>query len=144
MTFGFGDYWITDAKATIRERSHDIFRLLQNAYWMDGRDEKVMGKAIENSQNFAVFENGTDKVIGYARVVTDYATFYYLCDVFVDEEYRRRGIGKTMLDWIILEEAKWNGLKGMLKTQDAMDLYRKYGFEECESVCMIRKNKDRT
>ena len=53
MTFGFGDYWITDAKATIRERSHDIFRLLQNAYWMDGRDEKVMGKAIENSQNFA-------------------------------------------------------------------------------------------
>lgn len=101
-----------------------------------------MHDAIVNSLNYAVFESASERLVGYARVVTDYATVYYLCDVFVDEFFRGLGLGKMLIEWILLHEEKLNGINGLLKTRDAKALYENYGFEECQSICMIKKGTD--
>ena len=81
----------------------------------------------------------TQSIVGVARVVTDYATVYYVCDVFVDEEFRCMGLGKALVEWIVLNETKLSGVNGLLKTRDAKALYEKYGFEEYKAICMVQK-----
>ena len=135
----FEIYYLTDDKTKILAKHTEIHALLQNAYWAKERSASVMRDAIANSLNYAVFETGSDRLIGYARVVTDYATIFYLCDVFVDEEFRGRGICKKLIEHILLHEEKLSGVNGLLKTGDAKPLYEKYGFEECQSICMVKK-----
>ena len=71
-------------------------------------------------------------------------TSYYLSDVYIDEEFRGRGLGKKLVEWIILHEEKLSGINGLLKTRDAVNLYKKYGFEECKAVCMVRIDRGKT
>ena len=134
----FDEFYLTDDKRLIIEKCHEVHELLKNAYWTRDRSESVTLKAISNSLNFAIFELNTEQLVGFARVITDYSTIYYLSDVYIDEEFRGRGLGKKILEWIIIHEDKLSGINGLLKTKDAVDLYKKYGFEECEAVCMIR------
>jgi len=135
----FETYYLTDDKTKILAKHTEVHALLQNAYWAKERSASVMRDAIANSLNYAVFETGSDRLIGYARVVTDYATIFYFCDVFVDEEFRGRGICKKLIEHILLHEEKLSGVNGLLKTGDAKPLYEKYGFEECQSICMVKK-----
>lgn len=79
--------------------------------------------------------------MGFARVVTDYATVFYLSDVYIDEEFRGLGLGKKLIEWIVYYEDKLVGINGLLKTRDAKTLYKKYGFEECKAICMVHKRK---
>ena len=71
-------------------------------------------------------------------MVTDYATVFYLCDVYVEEAFRGRGLGKKLIEWIVVHEDKFAGISGLLRTRDAKELYEELGFAECGAVCMVR------
>ena len=135
----FGKFYMTDEKKVILERYEEVNNLLIKAYWAKDRDSSLMRTAIENSLNYAVFEAKSQSIVGFARVVTDYATVYYVCDVFIAEEFRCMGLGKALVEWIVLNETKLSGVNGLLKTRDAKALYEKYGFEECKAICMVQK-----
>lgn len=110
--------------------THDY--LSNHSYWAQGRPRDVVEKAIANSLNFGVYDGETQ--VGFARVVTDYATFAWLCDVFIAEVYQGGGLGKWLVSTILthpeLEQLKY----WILATRDAHGLYRKYGgFEQIRS-----------
>ncbi len=118
-------FYITDKKEKIQI---DIVKsLLGQSYWANQRCKDVIKKSIENSLCYGAYLKETDKQIAFARVITDYATTYYICDVIVDAEYRGLGIGKSLVD-IIINDLRLAGLRGILATGDAHDLYEKFGF----------------
>lgn len=99
--------------------------LSQRSYWAKGRPLDVVRSSIENSLCFGVYKS--DQQIGFARVVTDYATFSWLCDVFIVENYRGRGLGKRLVAAIV-EHPKLQDVKRfLLATSDAHQLYAQYG-----------------
>ncbi len=134
----FDNFYLTDDTAILLDKYVEINTLLQNAYWAKDRDASVMREAIANSLNYAFLESDSERLVGYARVVTDYATVFYLCDVFIDAEFRGLGLGKKLIEHILLHEDRLIGISGLLKTGGAKPLYEKYGFEECKSICMIK------
>ena len=121
-----GEYLIsTDAPRLDLGAIHDF---LSTSYWAAGVPEDVVKRSVENSLVFGVYR-GKEQV-GFARVVTDYATFAYLADVFVLEAHRGRGLGKWLIE-VVLSHPDLRGLRRwMLATGDAHELYRKYGFAE--------------
>lgn len=103
-----------------------IHDFLTRSYWARGIPRVVVEKSIVHSLPFGVY-HGTRQV-GFARVVTDYATFAYLSDVFIVEEYRGQGLSKWLLE-IIVAHPELQGLRRwMLMTRDAHGLYTKAGF----------------
>lgn len=101
---------------------------LSRAYWADKRERAVIEKSIQNSLNFGVYDGS--RQIGFARVVTDRATFAYLCDVFIHEDYRGKALGKWLME-CILHHPELTGLRRWsLATRDAHGLYRQFGFTE--------------
>lgn len=133
----FGNFYLTDNKQLILSKCLEVNQLPKNAYWAQDRDASAMRTAILNSLNYAVFETCSNRLAGFARVVTDYATVFYLCDVFVDENFREIGLGKELIECIVLHEEKLREINGILKTRDAKGLYERYGFEECRAICMV-------
>ena len=99
--------------------------LTEEAYWTTGRTREMTEKSIENSLCFGVYHQ--DQQIGFARVITDYTIFAYLCDVFVLADYQGQGLGKwlteTILEVLDDEGVRWT----MLATRDAHELYEDYG-----------------
>ena len=126
-------YYIEKDKKNIHIK--EIMALLKQSYWAKNRTEETVKKSIENSLCYYVIEIDTEKLIGFARVITDWATTYYLCDVIVDEEYRGNRIGKTMVQTITEDEAL-KKLRGLLLTRDAHNLYEAYGFFRDTEGCM--------
>lgn len=101
--------------------------LSTDAFWAFGRDRQTVQQAAEGSLNFGVFDS-QDNLCAYARVVTDRATFAWLCDVYVDREYRGKGIG-LLLSRAVVDVLAPLGLKRvMLSTLDAHGLYEQVGF----------------
>lgn len=102
-----------------RLEPHVINTYLKRSYWAQGRSEEVTEKSLQHSECFGLYgeEQGGEQ-IGFARVITDYATFAYLADVFVLEAYQRRGLGKwlvkTVLSYPNLSTCRWE-----LGTKDA-------------------------
>lgn len=135
----FDGFYLTDEKDVILERYEEVNNLLKNAYWAKDREASTMWDAIANSLNYAIFHAESKCLVGFARVITDYATVYYVCDVFIAEEFRCMGLEKALVEWIVLNETKLSGVNGLLKTRDAKALYEKYGFEECKAICMVQK-----
>ncbi len=104
-----------------------MYEMLTRAYWAKGRTKEVIARYVQFSLVFGVYE-GT-RQIGLARVVTDYTTFAWLCDVFVHEDYRGKGIGKWLME-SILSHPDLQGLRRfLLATSDAHGLYSQYGFQ---------------
>lgn len=102
--------------------------LSEKSYWAKGRSMELVRKSMANSICFGLFEE--DKQIGFARVATDYVVFAWLMDLFIDPEYRNHGLGQMLLQYI-LEYPDLQTVNSMgLRTQDAHDLYRKFGFGE--------------
>ena len=100
---------------------------LQGAYWAKGRTLETVEKSLANSLNFAALQDG--KMVGFARVVTDRATFAWLCDVIVHESARGKGVGKALV-MAVVEHPDLGGIKRIvLATQDAHGLYSQFGFE---------------
>ncbi|GGX27383.1 N-acetyltransferase [Streptomyces malachitofuscus] len=102
--------------------------LSTDAYWALGRSRDKQDRAIGGSLNFGVYETVPGDQVAYARVVTDRATFAWLCDVYVDPSARGKGIG-TALVAAVREELRAHGPKRvMLATHDAHAVYEKLGF----------------
>jgi GNAT superfamily N-acetyltransferase len=100
--------------------------LSERSYWAQGIPREVVVRGIENAMCFGVYDSS--RQVGFARVITDYATFGYLADVFIDEAYRGRGLSKTLVG-IIMEAEVLSGLRRMiLVTRDAHTLYRRFDF----------------
>ncbi len=99
--------------------------LTKEAYWTTGRTGEMTKKTIENSLCFGVYHH--EKQVGFARVVTDYSIFAYLCDVFILSDYQGLGLGKWLTETILQvlddEGVRWT----MLATRDAHGLYEEYG-----------------
>jgi len=103
-----------------------IHGYLTRSYWSEGISREIVERGIANSLCFGVYEG--DKQIGFARVITDYATFAYLADVFIIESHRGKGLSKFLMESII-NDARLQGLRRwILGTRDAHRLYSKYGF----------------
>jgi len=100
--------------------------MLSRAYWAKDRTPEVITRSIQNSLVFGVYDN--DRQIGMARVVSDYATFAWLCDVFILEEYRGCGIGKWLIETILAHPDLQGLRRFLLATRDAHELYSRYGF----------------
>lgn len=118
------NYFISTDKSKIDiEYVHGF---LSQSYWSPGVPIKVVKKAMKGSLCFGVYYQ--DKQIGYARMVTDRATFAYLADVFIDENYRGKGLGKWLVE-AILAHPHLRGLRRiLLATKDAHKLYEQCGF----------------
>lgn len=120
----YGEYRITTDPSSINLKA--VHAYLAGAYWSEEIPQDIVARAIESSLCFSLL-NG-DRQIGFARVVTDRATFAYLCDVYVLEEYRGKGLGK----WLIGEVMSHPDLQGLrrfiLLTRDAHGLYSQFGF----------------
>ncbi len=103
-----------------------VHAYLESSYWAEGIPLPVVQRSIEGSLCFGVFAKGEQ--VAFARVVTDSATFAYLCDVYVLEGFRGRGLAKWMMDEIVAHP-KLQGLRRFtLATRDAHSLYARYGF----------------
>jgi GNAT superfamily N-acetyltransferase len=101
--------------------------LSTDAFWALGRDRRTVQQAAEGSLNFGVFDS-QDTLCAYARVVTDRATFAWLCDVYVDREYRGKGIGLLLSRAVVDALAPMDLKRVMLSTLDAHGLYEQVGF----------------
>lgn len=109
---------------------HDVDAIhayLTRAYWCEGIPREVVERATRNSLCFGLFDGSAQ--IGLARVVTDYATYAYLCDVYVLESHRGRGLGKWLVE-CVLAHPQLQGLRRFnLATRDAHELYQQFGFQ---------------
>ncbi len=103
-----------------------ICTFLSSAYWANQRSRATILKSLENSLCFGLYHH--NKQIGMARVITDYATFAYLCDVFVIKDYQGRGIGKFLMQTVLEYPDLTNLRRFMLATKDAHGLYSQVGF----------------
>ena len=99
--------------------------LSQRSYWAQGRSRELQEQAIENSLCFGIYAGA--RQVGFARVVTDFATFGWLCDVIVDESERGRGLGKWLITTIVAYPDLTSLRRLLLATRDAHELYRRYG-----------------
>ncbi len=95
------------------------------SYWAKGRSPETVQRSIEDSLCFGVYDAETQ--VGFARVVTDYATFAWLCDVFIAETHRKHGLGKWLIETITAQPELKKLHLFILATRDAHELYRRYG-----------------
>ncbi len=104
-----------------------IHNFISHTYWAPNIPIETIRRSIQGSLSFGVFEN--NRQIGFARVITDHATFAYIADVFIDEAYRGKGLSKWLME-VILKHPSLQGLRRiLLATRDAHDLYAKFGFK---------------
>lgn len=124
-----GEFQISTDPARIDLRAvHDF---LTNSYWARGIPFEMVQRSIQNSFCFGIYHG--DRQIGFARVITDRATFAYLADVFVLPDYRGRGLSKWLMECIIAHPDLQGLRRWMLATQDAHELYAQYGFSSLKA-----------
>ncbi len=112
---------------------HDY--LSNRSYWAAGVPFEIVKKSIENALCFGAYHQG--RQVGFARVVTDYATIAYIGDVFVLEPCRGRGLGKRLVK-MILDHPELQGLRlWLLGTKDAHGLYGKFGFKKVAETPLL-------
>ena len=115
----------------------DIARLLKMTYWADKRSIETIEKAVSHSSCYGIYTDDSEKLAGFARVISDYATSYYLCDVIIDPEYQHQGLGKALVSHIVTSP-EYKRIRGFLITRDAHELYRKFGFEVVDGRVMVK------
>ncbi|HZS06927.1 MAG TPA: GNAT family N-acetyltransferase [Blastocatellia bacterium] len=105
-----------------------IHRFLFGSYWAEGVPIEVVRKSVENSLRFGVYDG--ESQVGFARIISDFATYAYLADVFILESHRGRGLAKLLMKEI-MNHPELQGLRRFaLATRDAHGLYRQFGFTE--------------
>ena len=110
-----------------------IHGFLANCYWAKGISREVVTRSIEHSLCFGVYD-GSGAQVGFARVVSDFATVAYLGDVFVLESHRGRGLSKWMMECILQHPSLQNLRRWILLTRDAHGLYQQFGFTPLKSA----------
>jgi GNAT superfamily N-acetyltransferase len=105
-----------------------IHRILAGTYWSPGIRRDIVAEALRNSITAVAIEDATGETIGLARVVTDRATFAWLCDVFVDERWRGQGVARRLLEALESHPQLAGLRRWCLPTRDAAGLYEKFGY----------------
>jgi len=117
-----------------------IHGFLTRSYWSDGIPRETVMRAIENSLCFGVY-NGAEQV-GFARVISDFATYAYLADVFILEPYRERGLGKELVASVMAHPELQGLRRWSLGTRDAHGLYAQFGFTALENSSRMMEIAD--
>jgi GNAT superfamily N-acetyltransferase len=105
---------------------HDF--IANHSYWGQGRKIETVQRSLDHSLNFGVFKN--EEQVGFARVVTDFATFAWVADVFILPDYRGLGLAKWLMESILAHPDLQGFRRWVLATKDAHELYRRFGFRE--------------
>ncbi|MGC1381422.1 MAG: GNAT family N-acetyltransferase [Candidatus Baltobacteraceae bacterium] len=105
-----------------------VERLLRGSYWAAERSRNSIERSVRHALCFGLYEIASGRQIGLTRVVTDYVTFAWICDVVIEEKYRGKGLGTWMMESLfscpeIRDVGRW-----ILATRDAHGLYERYGF----------------
>ena len=133
MKWEFEGYTINTDKSLVPvDRVKDF---LSDSYWASDRSKELIEKTIMNSFCYGVYHD--DELVGFARVVSDYATMFWICDVYIDKSLRGKGLGKKLIG-CITETPEFKNLRGILGTRDAHGSYEQFGFERVESRFMTR------
>lgn len=140
MFKNFGDYFFSDDKAALQIES--VHQMLKDTYWCRGIPMTVLVKAIKNSICFGVYKN--NQQVGFARVVTDQATFAWLCDVIIHPDHQGKGLGKMLVSFVQAHPQLQKLRRVCLVTKDAHSLYEQFGFKVTETPknWMEIKNND--
>lgn len=124
-----GDYLIsTDPDKLDLDKIHAFLSL--ESYWAEGISRERLNTAIEHSLPFGIYHD--DVQIGFARAISDFSTFAYLADVYIDEEHRGRGLSKLLLEAALAHPRLLKLRRWMLGTRDAHGLYAQLGFVPLE------------
>jgi GNAT superfamily N-acetyltransferase len=105
-----------------------IQALIRTSYWAAERSRKNMEASLRNSRCFGLYDASNGRQIGLARVVTDYATFAWICDVIVERGYRRNGLGIWLMETVLADPQLRNVRRWTLATRNAHRLYERFGF----------------
>ncbi|MGM9985772.1 MAG: GNAT family N-acetyltransferase [Bacillaceae bacterium] len=137
------DKWEQDGFLISTNKAHldiDVVHafLNQQAYWSRGIPKEIVIKSIEHTTLcFGVFKKDVNKEVGeqvgFARVISDLATFAYLADVFILPNYRNLGLSKWLMETIVNHNELQSLRRFMLATRDAHTLYNQYGFEQVDN-----------
>jgi len=127
-----GDYLISDDPAKLD--LDRVCQLLADTYWAKTRARKTIATSIQNSIPFGVYHAG--RQIGFARIITDRATFAWFADVIIDPDYRGKSLGKWLVEVLISHPAAQVSLQ-LLRTKDAHALYEQNGFVRQD--CLTRR-----
>lgn len=119
-----GEYVVSSD--SLRLQIYNIHSFLSQSYWSPGIPLDVVKRAIEGSLCFGLYHHGAQ--IGFARVITDQATFAYLCDVYVLEAYRGQGLGRWLMECVASHPGLQYLRRFVLVTRDAHGLYERLGF----------------
>ncbi len=122
-----GEFLISTDKNLLQIDAIHAF-LTEESYWAKDRTREQTQKAIENSLCFGVYAG--EKQIGLARVITDFATFAYIGDVYITKDFRGLGLSKRLMETIVDYPELQNLRRWLLATRDAHALYEKFGFHE--------------
>ena len=133
METRLGEYIISDDAARIDPAVVKSF--LSKSYWAGQRSQAVIEKSIRHSLCFGVYFHA--QLVGFARVVTDWSTVYWLCDVWIEKTHRGQGLGKALVD-VVVHHSSLTGQIGILATRDAHDLYERFGFALVDGRFMRR------
>lgn len=106
-----------------------IHAFLSTSYWAEGIPREILERALRNSLCFGLYDR-EERQIGLARVITDKATYAYLCDVYVLPEHRGQGLGAWMMEGVMAHPELQGLRRFSLVTRDAHELYRPFGFTE--------------
>ena len=131
MEFENGDFVISTNPA--RLDLDFLCRALNATYWAQGRPPEVIRASVRNSLCFGLYQRGTNEQIGFARAVTDQATFSWICDVLIDGKFRGKGLGKWLMACVVSHPCIKNATS-LLATRDAHGLYEKFGYQRCEGM----------
>jgi GNAT superfamily N-acetyltransferase len=122
-------YVLTDDAARVDvDRVHRW--LADESYWATGRSHELVSRSIAGSLPYSILAG--DEQVAFARVVTDGATFAWVCDVFVDQAHRGHGLGGWLVDSIVADMTARGILRLLLATKDAHEVYRRSGFTPLE------------
>ena len=127
----------TDRSRLDRKALHEF---LTTSYWAKGIPRETVDRSIEGALCFGLYEDG--RQVGFARVITDKATFAYLADVFVLESHRGRGLAAWLMETILAHPDLQGLRRWMLLTRDAHPLYRKVGFTDLANPARVMEKVD--
>ncbi|WP_426448127.1 GNAT family N-acetyltransferase [Paenibacillus sp. S-38] len=133
METTYKQYVISDDRSKIQVET--VVDFLAGSYWANLRQPERIRASIRSSVCYGVYEG--ERMVGFARVVTDGATVYYVCDVFVLEAYRGQGISKKLVE-LITHAPEFEWMTGILGTRDAHGLYEQFGFQRDPQSYMKR------
>ena len=122
-----------------------IYTFLSTCYWSPGIARERVSRGIDNSLCFGVYDHsgGDRKQVGFARIITDFASYAYLCDVFILESHRGQGLSKWLME-VIVAHPDLQGLRRFcLMTRDAHGLYAQFGFAPMPDPSRYMERLDR-